>query len=103
MPPVVTETESLANFKRQTAEFLRRLRASGEPVVLTVDGQAQVVVQDAQAYQKLLESTARRAQDEAVAAVREGLDDVQAGRTRPARAAIQKVLKKRGFKAPRRA
>lgn len=38
--------DSLTNFKRQTAEYLARLHESGEPVVLTVNGKAQVVVQD---------------------------------------------------------
>ena len=39
--------DSLTNFKRQTAEYLDRLQETGEPVVLTVNGKAQVVVQDA--------------------------------------------------------
>jgi prevent-host-death family protein len=42
--------DSLTNFKRQTAEYLERLHKTGEPVVLTVNGKAQVVVQDAGAY-----------------------------------------------------
>ena len=34
--------DSLTNFKRQTAEYLERLHKTGEPVVLTVNGKAQV-------------------------------------------------------------
>ena len=37
--------DSLTNFKRQTAEYLARLHKTGEPVVLTVNGKAEVVVQ----------------------------------------------------------
>ena len=33
--------DSLTNFKRQTAEYLKRLHKTGEPVVLTVNGKAQ--------------------------------------------------------------
>src|SRR5271168_2133867 len=51
--------DSLTNFKRQTAEYLERLHKTGEPVVLTINGKAQVVVQDAAAYQKLLDAAAK--------------------------------------------
>ena len=44
-----TGIDSLTNFKRQTADYLRQLHSSGEPLVLTVNGKAEVVVQDAAA------------------------------------------------------
>jgi prevent-host-death family protein len=88
--------DSMTNFKRQTAEYLERLHKTGEPVVLTVNGKAQVVVQDARAYQKLLESAAKAEREETVAAIRAGLADVKAGRTKPARAALKALAKKYG-------
>ena len=89
--------DSLTNFKRQTAEYLERLHVSGEPVVLTVNGKAQVVVQDAGAYQKLVEAAAKVERDETIAAIREGLADVEAGRTTPARPALKALAKKYGI------
>ena len=91
--------DSLTNFKRQTAQFLDRLHATGEPLVLTVNGKAQVVVQDAAAYQKVVEAAARREQEDLLAALREGLDDVRAGRTQPARSALTRLAKKYGLAA----
>jgi prevent-host-death family protein len=92
--------DSMTNFKRQTAQYLERLQKSGEPVVLTVNGKAQVVVQDAAAYQKLLEAAAKVERAETVAAIREGLADVKAGRTKPARAALKALAKKYGITTP---
>ena len=89
--------DSLTNFKRQTAEYLERLHESGEPVVLTVNGKAQVVVQDAAAYQKLVEAAVKAERDETIAAIREGLADVEAGRTKPARSALKALAKKYGI------
>jgi prevent-host-death family protein len=89
--------DSLTNFKRQTAVYLERLHKTGEPVVLTVNGRAQVVVQDAGAYQKLVEAAARVEREETIAAIREGLADVKAGRTKPARAALKALGKKYGM------
>lgn len=49
------DVESLTNFKRNIASYLERIKESRRPLVLTVDGKAEVVVQDAESYQKLLE------------------------------------------------
>lgn len=89
--------DSLTNFKRQTADYLARLHKTGEPVVLTVNGKAEVVVQDAAAYQKLLDAAQRAEREETVAAIREGLADVKAGRTKPARTALKALAKKYGI------
>lgn len=89
--------DSLTNFKRQTADYLRQLHGSGDPLVLTVNGKAEVVVQDAAAYQKLVELAARADREEAVAAIREGLADAEAGRVKPARKALKALAKKYGI------
>lgn len=49
------DIHSLSDFKRQTSEMLGHLRSTRRPVVLTLNGRAEVVVQDASAYQALLD------------------------------------------------
>jgi prevent-host-death family protein len=97
-----SDIDSLTSFKRATAGFLERLRASGQPLVLTVNGRAQVVVQDAAAYQRLAAAAAKAEREEVIAAVRKGLADVRAGRTQPARPALAKLAKKYGISTPQR-
>ena len=46
---------SLTEFHRNTKLHMARLQATGRPEVLTVNGKAKLVVQDAAAYQKLME------------------------------------------------
>jgi prevent-host-death family protein len=94
--------DSLTKFKRQTAEYLTRLHKTGEPLVLTVNGKAEVVVQDAAAYQQLLTAAAKVQHEATIAAIREGLADVAAGRTKPAREAIAKLAKKHRMKTARK-
>jgi len=89
--------ESLTNFKRSSAGYLKQLQESGAPMVLTVNGKAKVVVQDAAAYQKLVELAARADREEAALAIREGLADVEAGRVKPARKALQILARKYGI------
>ena len=93
--------DSLTRFKRQTADYLHRLQETGEPLVLTVNGRAQVVVQDATAYQKLLDAAAKREREDLRSAIEEGLADVRAGRTKPARAALAKLARKYGISSSR--
>jgi PHD/YefM family antitoxin component YafN of YafNO toxin-antitoxin module len=47
---------SLSDFQRNTKTHLSRLKKTGKPAVLTVNGKAELVVQDAASYQKLLEA-----------------------------------------------
>jgi PHD/YefM family antitoxin component YafN of YafNO toxin-antitoxin module len=51
----VLKIHSLSDFQRNAQEHLCRLKDSGDPEVLTVDGQAELVVQSAAAYQRLLD------------------------------------------------
>jgi prevent-host-death family protein len=82
------EIHSLTDFKRKTTEFVKQLKETGSPVVLTVNGKAELVVQDAAAYQKLLELVERM---KALEGIRRGLEDVKAGRTRPVEEALEEL------------
>jgi len=50
------DIRSLTDFARNTRSHLDRLRRTGRPELLTVNGKAEVVVQNAAAYQRLIES-----------------------------------------------
>jgi prevent-host-death family protein len=91
--------ESLTNFKRNTADYLQQLHQTGTPLVLTVNGRAEVVVQDAVAWQRLLDRAAKADLAEPVEAIREGLADSAAGRVKPARKALQALAPKYGITA----
>ncbi len=72
------DIQSLTDFKKNTPEFLRQLKETGEPVVLTINGKAELVVQDAASYQKLLD-LAEEAR--VIEGIRRGLEDMKGGRT----------------------
>ncbi|PAX60691.1 type II toxin-antitoxin system Phd/YefM family antitoxin [Brunnivagina elsteri] len=72
------DIHSLLSFKRNTLEFIEQMKHTGKPVVLTVNGKAELVVQDAESYQKLLDALERL---ETIAGIKQGLEDVEAGRS----------------------
>jgi len=91
MLDIAKDIQSLSHFKRNTAHVIKQMRKSGNPVVLTVNGKAEVVVQDAAAYQRLM-ALAERA--EMMEFLREAKADADAGRTLPARAFLQSLGQK---------
>jgi PHD/YefM family antitoxin component YafN of YafNO toxin-antitoxin module len=84
------DIDSLSNFKRKTPAYLARMKKTGEPLVLTINGRAELVVQDAVSYQHLLDLAERV---ESLEALRKSLEDIEAGRTRPMRQAIESLSK----------
>ena len=76
MIDISKDIRSLSDFKRNTTEFVRKMQESGKPVVLTVNGRSELVVQDATSYQKLLELVDRL---EAIEGIKRGLEDADRG------------------------
>jgi prevent-host-death family protein len=91
------DIRSLSDFKRNSREFLEQMRETGNPVILTINGKAEVVVQDAASYQKLLVYIDEM---EALEGIKRGLADVEAGRVTPLKKFEKDFRKKHGI--PRR-
>ena len=91
MLDLANDIRSLSDFKRNTVELLDRLRETCHPLVLTVNGKAELVVQDAAAYQALLDRV------ETNEGLRRGLADVKAGRTKPAKQVFERLRRKHGI------
>lgn len=94
MPDSHNDIHSISSFKRNTGEFLRQLKETRRPMLLTVNGQAAFVLQDAAAYQEMLEMAERA---RAIDAIRRGLEDVEAGRTQPASEAFEELRQELGI------
>ncbi len=77
MLDIAKDIHSLSEFKRNTPDLLKQMRESGHPVVLTINGKAEIVVQDAASYQKLLDQLDEL---QALEGIKRGLADVRAGR-----------------------
>jgi PHD/YefM family antitoxin component YafN of YafNO toxin-antitoxin module len=89
------DIHSLTDFKKNTPEFLQQLKETGDPVILTINGKAELVVQDAVSYQKLLDLAEEA---KVIEGIRQGLEDMKAGRTQPLEAAFADI--RRDLKLP---
>ncbi len=91
---ITKDIHSVTTFRRNPALFMKQLKKNRRPLVLTVKGKAAAVVQDAESYQRLLDLVARADVNHAI---RQGLDDVAHGRTRPAEEVFNDIRRQHGI------
>jgi len=85
---ITKDIQPMTTFRNRSADILRHLKETKRPVILTVNGKAAAVVQDAEAYQRLLDLAAEHSAGEGI---RQGLDDLGDGRIRPAKAVFDEI------------
>jgi hypothetical protein len=78
----VEDIRSLTDFQRNTRAHLRRLKRNGRPEVLTVNGKAELIVQNAAAYEETLD---------AIRGIERGLEGMKAGSGKPFRDALDEI------------
>ena len=88
------EVRSVTEFQRNIKEYVGRLKENKTPLVLTVNGRAELVVQDAESYQLMLE---RLEHVETIAAIRSGMAQAERGEGIPLSEAEARLRKKHGF------
>jgi prevent-host-death family protein len=94
----LADIRSLSDFQRHTKQHLSHIKRTGSPLVLTVNGKAEVVVQDARSYQRLLDLLE---ESNAVTTLRTRLESLRKGaKARPFADALADLGKK--YETPRR-
>ena len=94
MVNLTQDIHPLTDFKRNTSSFMNQMKKTRRPVVLTVNGKAELVVQDAKSYQQIRDRLDRL---EAVEAIRLGIKAADEGRLKPARSALAELREKLGI------
>jgi hypothetical protein len=84
----------LSDFQRKTRDRMTRLKELEKPAVLTVNGQAELVIQSAEAYQKLLNGQQLL---ESIQSISRGLNQAKRGEIRPMRTFLQTLASQHGF------
>lgn len=88
MSDLTRSTQTVTTFRRNTAGMLKQLNKSKRALTLTVNGKPTAIVQDAEAYQRLLDIAARA---DTLEAIDQGLADVASGDTIPAEAVFEEL------------
>ena len=88
------EVRSVTEFQRNIKDYVGRLKEQKTPLVLTVNGRAELVVQDAESYQLMLDRLERA---ETLAAIRRVMKDAEEGCMTPLKDAADKLRAKHGL------
>ena len=92
MIDITKDIQPLTTFRNNSVKMMQRLKKTKRPIILTVNGKPEAVVQDAAAYQRL-RALAERA--EMMEFLSEAKADADAGRTVPAREFLQSLGQKK--------
>jgi hypothetical protein len=84
----------LTDFLRNHKAHVARLKETKTPEVLTVNGRAELVVQDVESYQDMLD---RLHHMETLAAIREGIASAERGELKPAEQVFAEMRAKYGL------
>ena len=90
------DIHSLTEFQRDVKTHVKHLKKTGRPAVLTINGKAALVVQDASAYQAMLDAIDRA---EAIAGIQKGLDWANCGEGEQAGRVFARLRKKHNIAA----
>jgi PHD/YefM family antitoxin component YafN of YafNO toxin-antitoxin module len=85
------DINSLSNFKRNTSNFINQLKDTKSPLVLTINGVSELVVQSAEGYQQLLD---RIEYLETTVGIQQGLNELAKGQAVAAIPALEKLRSK---------
>lgn len=77
MLDLTKDIQSLTNFRRNSGKFMKQLKRNKRPLIITVEGKVEAVLQHAATYQRLMDIAARASAKEGI---RQGLEDAKAGR-----------------------
>jgi prevent-host-death family protein len=91
MIDITKDIQPLTTFRNNSVKMMQRLKKTHRPIILTVNGKPEAVVQDAAAYQRLLDIAAAADANEGI---RQGLEDMREGRTRPLKEVFDEMRKK---------
>ena len=91
MIDITKDIQPLTTFRNNSVKFMKRLKKTRRPIILTINGKPEAVVQSADEYQRLLDLAAAADENEGI---RQGLEDMREGRTRPADEVFEEMRRK---------
>jgi len=93
----LNEIHSLSEFQRNAKQHIARMKKNRRPIVLTVNGKAEMVGMDVTSYQKMVDELERA---NAIAGIRLGLESMERGEGIPAKDVLEDLRKE--FKLPKK-
>jgi prevent-host-death family protein len=86
---VTQDIHSLTTFKRKSSSLMKKMKKTGRPLVLTINGKAEAIVLDPAAYQDVADHL------DAIASIRRGLAQARRGEGRPAEEVLDELERER--------
>ena len=93
-----TDITSFTDFRARLRDHLDERKATGRPLFVTTNGDTEAVVLSPEAFDALMDQVEL---SKSLAVLDQSEEDIRAGRTRPAKAGVEKVAAELGLKLNR--
>lgn len=94
-----TDTTSVSDHRSRLKDHLRQVNETGRPLFITTNGETEAVVLSPAAYEKLMnEADLARS----LSMLDRSMEDIEAGRVRPGREAVEGIAEELGLPLKRR-
>lgn len=93
-----TDITSLTEHRKNLRDHFRQVRETGRPLYVTTNGETNAVVLSPQAYDALADKAELA---ESLAMIDRSMEDIRAGRTQPAKPALERIADELGLKLDR--
>jgi prevent-host-death family protein len=94
MIDITQDIQPLTTFRNNSVEFIKQLKQTNRPIILTVNGKPEAVLQNPAEYQRLRNLAAAASAEEGI---RQGLEELHRGEGRPAKEFFDEIREKYGI------
>lgn len=93
---IIDDIKPISFLKQKTSEVVNRVKTTKQPTFITINGNVELVIQDAESYQEMVNSKYSLSEND-ISKIKAGLKDVEEGKGISADEFFEKIKNKYGI------
>ena len=93
---IIDDIKPISFLKQKTSEVVNRVKTTKQPTFITINGNVELVIQDAESYQEMVNSMYSLSEND-ISKIKAGLKEVEEGKGIPADKFFEKIKNKYGI------
>jgi len=90
---IIDDIKPISFLKQKTSEVVKRVKATKQPTFITINGNVEIVVQDAESYQKMMDSRYPLSEKD-IEKINAALKEVEEGKFIPVEECFERIRNK---------
>lgn len=93
---IIDDIKPISFLKQKTSEVVNRVKTTKQPTFITINGNVELVIQDAESYQKMVDSMHSLSKND-ILKIKAGLKEIEEGKGISADEFFEKIKNKYGI------